>query len=151
MESAHNETASLRGDATVLREYNTVPPQIRFLKPFTTALWTNLPPPVASQQLLTPQPRENLSFFFSQTAAYYYRCCCLTITEITAGGAVLLHQLAPAVAIASPSPARTYKKAVQTSWKETDGFRGKGGGRIRPQLSLSNKKKLVHQSALWCQ
>lgn len=31
----------------------------------------------------------------------------LTVTEITAGGAVLLHQLALAVAIAFPSPSRT--------------------------------------------
>lgn len=41
-------------------------------------------------------------------------CCCLlllrlTITEITAGWAVLLHQLALAVAIAFPSPGRTDK------------------------------------------
>lgn len=100
----------------------------------------------SSRQLLTAATERKRFILLLPNGCFYYSCCCLTITEITAGGAVLLHQLAPAVAIAFPSPARTYKKAVQTSWKRQTGFRGRGGG-IRPQLSLSNKKKLVHQSA----
>ena len=60
------------------------------------------------------QLRENLfSIFFFFFFLPLDRCCFLlprlTVTEITAGGAVLLHQLALAVAIAFPSPGRADK------------------------------------------
>lgn len=92
--------------------------QIRSLKTSIAALhgWTCWLPllhwqTVHSSSLCYSIERKDFLFFPS----FPLDCCCsllllcLTVTEITAGGAVLLHQLTLAVAIAFPSPSRTDK------------------------------------------
>lgn len=85
--------------------------------PHRCSAWLDLLAPVAplansSQQLLTLLNWEKSFSFFpplSFSGWLLLLLLCLTVTEITAGGAVLLHKLSLAVAIAFASPGRTDK------------------------------------------